>query len=93
MSGQHVKRNDALDRYELSVDGHIAVAEFKREGGVVTFTHTGVPSLLEGRGVGSELIAGALEDVRKRNLKIVAKCPFVAKYVDSHSDARDLLAS
>ena len=60
---------------------------------MLTFTHTEVPESLEGRGVGSKLIAGALDDVRHRNLKIVPECPFVASYVQRHPEVQDLLAS
>ena len=60
--------------------------------GVVTFIHTEVPKALEGHGVASKLIAGALEDVRHRNLKIVPQCQFVASYVQRHPEAQSLLA-
>ena len=46
----------------------------------------------EGQGLASELVAGALDDVRVRGKKIVAKCPYVARFVQKHSDYADLLA-
>jgi predicted GNAT family acetyltransferase len=84
--------NHALGRYELDVDGHIAVAYTKRADGVVTFTHTEVPKALEGRGIGSRLAKGALELVRAEGHKVIAQCPFIAGYIKKHPEFADLLA-
>jgi predicted GNAT family acetyltransferase len=60
--------------------------------GVITFTHTEVPPALSGRGTGSELTRGALEQVRARALKVVPKCPFVAAYIAKNAEFADLVA-
>lgn len=87
-----VRDNKAEHRYELDVDDRTAVAEYRMEDGVVAFTHTVVPPELEGRGVGTRLVAGALDDVRARGLTFVAHCQFVAAYAERHPEVRDLLA-
>lgn len=85
--------NDATRScYRLEVEGGTAVAAYRTEGDRLVFTHTEVPEALEGQGIGSRLIAGALEDVRRRGLKIVPQCAFVAAYVDRHDEVRDLIA-
>jgi hypothetical protein len=43
-------------------------------------------------GVGSRLAKGALDDVRRRGLKVVARCPFIAAWLKRHPDYADLLA-
>ena len=63
-----------------------------REGKAITFIHTLVTKALEGRGIGSRLIAGALRDVRAKGLQLIAQCPFVAAYIERHPEERDLLA-
>ena len=93
MSEAIVTRNAAEDRYELRVGDDVAVAAYREQGNVVTFTHTQVPQALEGQGLASKLIAGALDDVRRRGLKIVPECRFVAAYVQRHVQVQDLLAS
>lgn len=87
-----VRHNETASRYEMEVGGHTAVAEYRRAGRVVTFTHTEVPRELEGQGVGSNLIAGALADVRGQDLRIVPECPFVAAYIQRHPELQDLVA-
>ena len=86
-----VHNNTSLGRYELDVEGHTAVAYYERAGDVITFTHTEVPQELSGRGIGSRLARGALENVRAAGLKVVAKCPFMAGYIGKHPEYADLV--
>jgi uncharacterized protein len=86
-----VQDNPALHRFELEVDGHIAVAYYQLAPGVITFTHTEVPQELSGHGIGTQLVRAALDAARARGLKVVAKCPFVSAYVAKHPELGDLL--
>ena len=86
-----VRNNVAAHRFELDADGHTAVAYYTMAPGVVTFTHTEVPQELSGRGIGSRLVQGALEQVRAQGLRVVPKCPFVSAYMGKHPEYNDLL--
>jgi predicted GNAT family acetyltransferase len=88
-----VVNNRAHHRYELVVDGHLAAAYYKLDGNLITFVHTEVPPELGGRGVGSKLIQGALDQVRASRLKVIAECPFVKGWIGKHPEFRDLLQS
>jgi predicted GNAT family acetyltransferase len=85
-----VRDNRAEQRFELTVDGAIAIAAYERDDDAIVFTHTVVPEALRGEGVGSRLIAGALAQVREQGLKVVPQCPFVAAYLRDHPDAATL---
>ncbi len=87
-----VKRNDDRTRYELSVDGQLAVSEYNRLTNAVMFTHTEVLEALEGRGVGSVLARGALDDVRAQGLEVIPLCPFIAAFMRRHKEYQDLLS-
>jgi hypothetical protein len=87
-----VINNEARKRYELHADGGIAVAYYEPRGDALAFVHTVVPEALQGRGLASILIKAALADVRRRGLRIIAECPFVARYIERHPEERDLLA-
>lgn len=81
----------AQHRYELAVDGHIAATYYEIADGVITFVHTEVPSELGGRGIGSKLIGGALDQVRASGLKVIAQCPFVKAFIERNPAYHDLL--
>lgn len=87
-----VTDNRAEYEFELVVDGHRAIAAYQMEGDTIVFTHTVVPHPIEGRGVASKLIKGALDSARDRGLKVVAQCTFVRAYIERHPAYRDLLA-
>ena len=86
-----VSDNPARQRYELAVDGHVAASYYEIADGVVTFVHTEVPPELGGKGIGSKLIKGALDQVRTKGLKVIAQCPFVKAYIEKHPEYADLL--
>jgi len=87
-----VSNNEAEQRYELEVDGALAIAAYRLRDDRITFTHTEVPDALEGRGIGSKLVKAALDDARAKGLKVVPACPFVKHYMDKHPEVQDLLA-
>jgi predicted GNAT family acetyltransferase len=86
-----IVNNREKQRYELAVDGHVAATYYGIENGIITFIHTEVPPELGGKGIGSKLIKGALDQVRAEGLKVIAQCPFVKAYIDKHPDYSDLL--
>jgi predicted GNAT family acetyltransferase len=86
-----VSDNTAQQRYELAVDGHVAASYYEIADGVITFVHTEVPPELGGKGIGSKLIKGALDQVRAEGLKVIAQCPFVKAYIEKHPEYVDLL--
>ena len=86
-----VSDNPAQQRYELAVDGHVAASYYEIADGVITFVHTEVPPELGGKGIGSKLIKGALDQVQAEGLKVIAQCPFVKAYIEKHPEYADLL--
>lgn len=89
---EEVRDNIAAHRFELVVDRHLSFSEYTLDGDVITFTHTIVPPALEGHGVASRLISGALAQVRARGLKVRPVCKFVKAYIERHPEWQDLLA-
>ena len=92
MPEQAVTYDAASGRYELALEGGVAYAETHSAGERVVFTHTEVPYALRGSGIGGRLVAGALDDVRRRGLKVVPRCWFVAGFMARNPEYRDLLA-
>ena len=87
-----VDNTDEL-RYEVELDGKRAgYLLYTREPDAVVLVHTDVDPAFEGRGLGSRLVAGALDDLRARGLRIVPVCPFVTSYLRRHPEYADLVA-
>ena len=79
-------------RYEIRVDGEPAgFTAYEAQGETLAFTHTEIDPRFEGRGLGSQLIAEALDDVRRRQLAVLPFCPFVRSFIASHADHLDLV--
>ena len=87
-----VRDNVASHRLELEIDDEVAKAWYRRSGNVVTFTNTAVPEALSGKGIGTQLAAGALDAVRAAGDKVVAACPFITAFMRRHHEYDDLLA-
>jgi predicted GNAT family acetyltransferase len=86
--------NTGKNRYEIRVDGDLAgFVEYEREGDSVVLIHTEVDSAFEGKGVGSALARGTLDDIRGKGGTVVPVCPFIKKWIGKHPDYRDLVAS
>ena len=87
-----LRQNTARHRYEYGTEAGDALALYRLNDDVMTFTHTEVPLALRGRGVGSAMMRAVLTDVRAQGLKVIAACPFVADYLARHHEFADLLA-
>lgn len=61
-----VTDNTARHRYELELDGDVAILEYEEQPGCRILTHTIVPPRFEGQGIGRELVEAALQDIRDR---------------------------
>ena len=86
-----IVNNKTKHRYELAADGHIAATYYDVADGVITFDHTEVPPELGGKGIGSKLVKGALDQVRAQGLKVMANCEFVKGYIGKHPEYADLI--
>ena len=88
-----VTDNPAAGRYEIhDDDGALAgfVAYHSRPG-LMAMVHTEIDPRFEGRGFGSELARGALEDARSRGLLVLPFCPFINGYIRKHPEYLDLV--
>lgn len=91
-----VRDNKDRNRFELDVGQEtgreLAFANYRLTPSAVIITHTETPGALRGRGIASELIAGALDLIRRDGRKVIAGCGFVVDYLDKHPEHADLVA-
>jgi predicted GNAT family acetyltransferase len=79
-------------RYEVHLDGEtVAITDYVRQPGLISFTHTETAVAHEGEGLASRMVEQALRDARAENLAVVPFCPFVRRYIRKHEEFRDLV--
>lgn len=81
-----IARNDDADRYEILVDGRVAGFTEYEEGaeGRHVFPHTEIDPAYGGRGLGTKLVAAAMEGEAARGVSVVPVCPFVVRYLQKN---------
>ncbi len=93
MSDVQVVHNTDKQRFEVALDGHLAVLEYHlRDEQTVVFPHTVVPPALGGRGIGSRLARAALDWAAAQGYRVVPLCWFVDGYIQRHPEYQPLLA-
>lgn len=89
-----VVQDVTMNRFELLVDGTQAgISDYRIRDGKLIFLHTEIDPAYRGQGLGDELARGALNLVRaESDVRVVARCPFIAKWIAEHPDYQDLLS-
>jgi predicted GNAT family acetyltransferase len=83
--------NQDAKQYEMPVEGGLVRIEYIRAQNKIYLTHTEVPQSLEGKGLGSQIIKKALEDIEEKELTLIPMCPFVAGYIKKHPKWKKLV--
>lgn len=88
-----VADNAEKQRYEARQGSEVVgFITYRLDSGRMTLIHTEVAPALEGQGIASQLVAEALDDIRRRGLTIVPICPFVRAHLRRHPEYADLVA-
>jgi predicted GNAT family acetyltransferase len=85
-----VTDDQANSRFEFDADEHVAELDYRRNGRRLVLIHTGVPSELEGRGIGGRLVRAAVDRAARDGLTIVPLCPFARAWLERHPDVAGL---
>lgn len=87
-----IHRDDEKHRYVIEVDGvRAGFIQYVERPGRVILVHTEIDDAFEHHGLGSQLAVYALDDIRKRGLRVVPLCPFVEHYIETHPEYDDLV--
>ena len=84
--------NEARERFELDVEGHIAFVTYRKSSGAITLVHTEVPPQLEGRGLASHLVRAAFDHARDNGMDVLPVCSYVRTWAQRHPEVSPLLA-
>jgi len=86
-----VIHNQAAQRFELQIGAFTPVLDYPLQGERIAFTYTGVPTALEGSGIGSFVVRAGLDYAREQGYKVISLCSFVVAYIRRHPEYEDLL--
>lgn len=85
-----VRHMDDKHRYEIHVDGRRAgFTAYRDFGHQRVFYHTEIDDSFADQGLAAQVVHYALSDVRDTGRRIVAVCPYVAKYLSRHEAFAD----
>jgi hypothetical protein len=87
-----VADNPTRLRYEVHVGAELAgFAAYSRHADTITILHTEIEDRFEHHGLAGQLARYALDDIRRRGLKVIPTCPFFAKFIREHDEYADLV--
>ena len=91
MDQASVRDNRERQRFELSVDGQVVFADYRRQPGRLVITHVEAPPNLRGTGAAGRLMQGMLDEVRAEQLKVLPLCPYARAWMQRRAEYRDLM--
>lgn len=84
--------NARRQRFEARLDDTlVGVLTYELDDGQIDLIHTKVFPDHEGHGIAAGLTRFALDDARRRGLGVIATCPYVRRYLESHPDDLDIV--
>jgi uncharacterized protein len=86
-----VINNKDARRFEVSLNGKVAMIQYLLTNHLIVFTHTEVPSEFEGMGIAGKMAKTALDYAREAGIQVQPLCPFIAAYIRRHPEYQDLV--
>jgi predicted GNAT family acetyltransferase len=86
-----VVHNTAARRFEVTVDGQLAMSKYLLAGDKMVIEHTEVPEALEGKGIAGRIVRTALDFARAQKLRVLPLCPYAKAWIGRHPEYQDLL--
>lgn len=81
-----IQNNTDDNRFEIEIDGQLALVSYEINGDTITYKHTRVPEAFEGMGIGSKLAQHVLEYAKDEGYKAQVECPFIKSYIERHPE-------
>jgi hypothetical protein len=83
---------EAKQRYEVRIEGELAgYLDYVVKRGRIALVHTEVLPAHQGQGLAGQLARFALDDARRRSLRVIPSCPYVRAYIERHPEVQDIV--
>jgi predicted GNAT family acetyltransferase len=83
--------NKAALRFEWREDGHVAFADYARQGNVLVIPHVEAPPALRGTGAAGRLMQAVVDHARENDVKLRPMCSYAAAWLMRHKEHADLI--
>ncbi len=87
----NVIHNMAADRFEVDLDGKLALIDYLLVGDHIAFLHTEVPEEYSGQGIAGRMAKTALEYAKDKHLRVSSLCSYMDVYIARHPAYQNLL--
>ena len=84
--------NTDQQRFEMRVDEHVVLINYRLHDNEMELVHTEVPPDLEGKGHGRKIVEKAFQYIKDQNYKVVPLCSFVVAYLKRHPEWNSIVA-
>jgi len=78
-------------RFVLDVNGHKVYVLYAEDKEILDLYSTYTPSQLRGQGLAEKVVLAAFEYAKEKNLKVLANCWYVRKFIEKHEEYEALL--
>ena len=85
-----IDHNTDAHQFEYHHDGEVAVLAYSLSNGVISLTHTYVPSQWRSQGIAAQLHQAAFDFIRQADLHVRPLCSYSQSYVQRHPELHAL---
>jgi predicted GNAT family acetyltransferase len=83
--------NEEQRRFELSEQGLLVFANYRRHDDRYVLTHVEADPALRGSGAAGRLMAAIVAFAREKNAKLVPRCAYAVAWMKRHPENNDLI--
>ena len=91
LNSLQVVHNPSESRFEVTLDGQMAIATYRLRDGRMIINHTEVPPHLRRQGIAARIMRAALDYARSNSLQVFPACPYAAEFIRKHPEYQDLI--
>jgi hypothetical protein len=78
-------------RFVLDINGQEVYVLYAEDKEILDLYSTYTPSQLRGQGLAEKVVLAAFEYAKEKNLKVLANCWYVRKFIEKHKEYEALL--
>jgi uncharacterized protein len=91
MENFQIVNKESKNRFEADLGNDVAFIEYSEGSNYISLDHTFVPDSHRGQGIADKMIKEVLDYIKEMKIPIIARCPVVKKYIETHPAYLDLL--